>query len=81
MLAHEVSTQSTIDSSNLTKMLLNQVSASKEVLQVPHRPRIISLFVVVGIFNLLLKPEVLKDLEVDKAGVKLLPTMPLVLKS
>ncbi len=34
-----------------------------------------------GIFNLLLEPELLKDLEIDMAGVEFLPTAPLVLES
>ncbi len=51
------------------------------VLWVPHRLHIVHLFVVMGIFNLLLELELLKDLKVDKAGVKLFPALPLVLES
>ncbi len=81
MLVHKVSTRSTIKSPDLTKMLFNQIGACSAIARVPCGPGIVGRLVVVGVFNLLLEPEFLKDLEVDKAWVKFLPTVPLVLES
>ncbi len=41
---------------------------------------VISLLIIVGVFDLLLEPELFKDLEVNEAGVELLPILPLVLE-
>ncbi len=81
MLRHEVSARSIIKSLDLTKMLFDQIGVCSTVLWIPHGPCIVGLLVVMGIFNLLLEPEFLKDLQVDKAGVEFLSSAPLVLES
>ncbi len=62
-------------------MLLDQISAHSAILQVPDRARIIGHLVIVGVLDFLLEPELFQDFEVNKAWVKLLPTVPLVLES
>ncbi len=65
----------------MTKMLFNQISTHSMVCQILCGPSIIGLLVIKGILYLLLEPELLEDLEVDLAGVKLFPAAPLVLES
>ncbi len=65
MLAHDIGAWSTIETPDLTKVLLDQIGVFSVVLWVPKGTHIIKLFVVVGIFNLLLKPELLKYLKID----------------
>ncbi len=78
---NQISAWSTVHSLDLTKMLFNQIGTCSAVLRVPYRPCIIGLFVIMGILDLLLEPNLFKDLEVDQAAVKLFPTALLVLES
>ncbi len=80
MLTHEVRARCTIPATNLTKMQFDQISARSALLWIPDGTRVVSLLVIVGVFDLLLEPELLKDLEVDEAGAELFPTSPLVLE-
>ncbi len=59
---HEVSTLGTVNAMDLMKMLVLAA-----VVGVPHGQGIISLLNVMGIFNLLLEPELFKDLKIDEA--------------
>ncbi len=79
MLAHEVSARRTIHPKDLTKMLLNQISACSAVLQVPDGVRITGHLIVVGVFDFMLEPKLFQDIKVNKAGVIFLPTASLVL--
>ncbi len=80
MLPHEISAWGTIHPTDLLKIVLDHIGSCSVILWVPDGARIISHLVVVGVLDLLLDPKLVKDLEVDKAGVKLLPTAPLVLE-
>ncbi len=80
MLTHQISAWITIHSPDLTKMLFDQISTCSVVLGIPYRPCITGLFVIMGVLDFLLEPKLLKDLEVDQAGVKLFPTALLVLE-
>ncbi len=73
MLAHEVSTRSTIHPMDLSKMPLDQISACSAILGVPDGARIIGHLVVVGVFDFLLEPELFQDIKVDKAGLYFSP--------
>ncbi len=48
MLAHEISAWSTVHSTDLTKMLFNQIGARSTILGVPNGLGIVGLLVVVG---------------------------------
>ncbi len=62
-------------------MLFNQIGACSALLQIPDGTCIMSLLIIVGVFNLLLEPKLLKDLKADETGMELIPTFPLVLRA
>ncbi len=78
---HEVGARHTISSLNLSKMLFDQIGTCSMVLMVPDRSRVISLLVVMGFLDLLLEPELFKEINVGQAGAKTFPAELLVLKS
>ena len=62
------------------KVQFDQIGARSALLRIPDGTRIKGLLIVMGVFDLLLEPELFKDLEVDETGAELFPTLPLVLE-
>ncbi len=68
MLMHEIGARCSISSPDLSKMLCDQIGACSAVLVVPDRPCVISLLVVIGFLDLLLEPELFKNLMLIRLG-------------
>ncbi len=62
-------------------MLFDQIGTHNAILGIPYMPSFIGLFIFMGILDLLLALKLIKDLEVDQAGVKLFPKALVVLES
>ncbi len=62
-------------------MLFNQISAHSTLLGIPNGLGIVGLLIVMGVFDLLLEMKLLKDLEVNETGMKLIPIVSLMLES
>ncbi len=65
MLVHEISAPCTIPALDLSKVLFDQIGAYSALLGIPFRPSIVGFIVVKGVFDLLLEPELLKDLGIN----------------
>ncbi len=81
MLTHELGAGCSVSSRDLSEMLFDQISAHSMVLVVPDRPCVVSLLVIMGSLELLLKPKLFKDLKDYQAGAETFPAVLLVLES
>ncbi len=61
-------------------MQVDEIGARSALVPIPDRTCVLGLLIVVGVFDLLLEPKLVKDLKVNEAGAELFPTLPLVLE-
>ncbi len=74
MLVHKVSTWCTVLATDLIKVPFDQISTRSALLRIPDGTCIVGLLIIMGVFNLLLEPKLLKDFEVNETGMELIPT-------
>ncbi len=61
-------------------MQFDQIGACSALLRIPDGTCVISLLIIVGVFDLLLELKLFKDLEADETGAELFLTLPLMLE-